>query len=138
MAIFIDLKINYPIQFVYNPNNKFIEKDPTKDTDDKPTTYVAVLTFLKTERNYMSCRNIHSAYLKFLDASDHWRSVPSRVEDVNQTEIPGQDSFKKWTMLSRLDDTFSFIFGGNISGSYRKTTIDKIKRNLHILQKNQN
>ena len=81
-----------------------------------------------------------SVWFKFLDVlGDIWSHLGA-VEDgkASVPSVPtGQDCSKR-SILSGLDDIFSAIFRGGSSGHYSKAIINKIKKNLHTLQENQN
>ena len=94
----------------------------------------------KTSRSSIFVKVFQSVHVKFLDALHYLQNHPSTVEDV-KTTIPsastGQDHSKR-SILFRLGNAFLAILGGASLGHYDKTTISKIKKDLHKSKENQN
>ena len=61
-------------------------------------------------------------HFNFLDALDYLRNHSDPAGSVETTIPPGSTSqdHSKWSILSRLGDTFLSISGGVNSGGYRK------------------
>ena len=62
------------------------------------------------------------------------------MEEAEATAFPtlaSQDCSKR-SIISKLGEVNTYIFGGDSSGGYDRAIIDKIKKNIHILQENQN
>ena len=79
----------------------------------------------------------YQVVLKFYDGLDHLQSHPSSA--TKGVGMPtSQKERSKRSVLSRLGQIFSCIFGMRDSGGYDKAIIEKIKKNLHIFQENQN
>ena len=79
-------------------------------------------------------------HLRFLDVMDHLWNHPSSMHGTETTTLltpTSQDSLKR-SILSELGEVVMSIFGGGNSGTYSQATIEKINRNFHILQQNQN
>ena len=82
-------------------------------------------------------QNTHS---KFLDCLDHLQNHPTLVEGSQEitTWVPISQNHSKRSVLSGVDEIVMLIFGVGGLGRYSQASSDKVKKNLHIMQQNQN